>query len=145
MSKQGDAAIDIGQAEHGIDYPSQFAHEEPGRAIDARDVARHGRWIAAVSFEIEGDRDIARLRQCQRIGLHELARPGKAVRNDYRGSLRTYGAPIHRRRRCSDRKRFDGKAGALVFELPNSSADAHNANDCRHPSGPGLAHNSPIL
>ena len=82
MAEQGDAAIGAGQGEGGIGDAGEFVHQRERGAVDSGDVARHRHGVAAVALEIEADGDVAGLGERQRKAVHQLPRPGKAMRDD---------------------------------------------------------------
>jgi hypothetical protein len=139
MAEERDAPIDARQREGGIDHAADFVNKELRRAIDARNVAGHGDGITSMPLEIEGNRDIARSRQRQGIGFHELSRAGEAVCDDDGGSFRAVCALVDGRWRRADRELCDRKAGPFTFELPSPGPDAQNAESDGYPSGDNVA------
>jgi hypothetical protein len=120
MPQQCHAAIDAGQGQDRIRHAADLTLQERGGSIDACNITRHPRWIAAMPFEIEGDGDVASLRECQRIGFHQLSGAGKAVADDHGGSLRTTGPSIDGRRGRANVERHDRQARTCALEMPDS-------------------------
>ena len=73
MPEQRYTAIDEGQRQNRIRHAADLAFQQLGGPVDARDVARHGYRVSAMTLEIEGDGDVTGLGEGQRIRLHQLA------------------------------------------------------------------------
>jgi hypothetical protein len=82
MAEERHAPVRAGQREARVDHAARLVDEKARRALDRRDVARHRHRVAPVALEVEGHDDVARPREREREGLHELRRAREAMRHD---------------------------------------------------------------
>jgi hypothetical protein len=118
------------QGARGCNHAARLGYQKGCRAIRRSHVSRHRGRISAVALEIEGQNPIARLRQIQGIGLHDLPRSGKAMRDDdNRAILVRPLVKRHRRGPCVEVR--DKQPDALAFKLKHRQSHKRQRKD-RH-------------
>ena len=95
-----------------------LVHQQPGSAVNGRHIAGHRHRIAPMAFVVEGQHAVPGTRQRQRPCLHQLPRPGKAMRHHHRRAIRA-GQGVERRGRGADGKAADLQPKTCAFQLPD--------------------------
>ena len=139
MAEHRAAPVAARQAAHELGHLLHRCQQRALAFLRVRQPAAQRCGVAPMAGVVEGHGDVAVARQRQRKGLHQLLRPGEAVRDQHHRRWRAgCGRAEHRHRRAAERQGADRHAAAGRFELPDGGDDGEQRQHGGEP-GPGAA------